>query len=330
MGHEVMVEKWLLWLVCPSCLLFPVLICSAAFFEQQNKSGQPKDKTSLFLSHQHKDICQYPSEAFYRGKLKTCPGLVRRPSALYHKDRDCCPILFGHIEGRERSLMVSTEDGNENSRANLEEAEQVVRIAKQLTLDRTTRPEQIAVLTPYNAQVVEIKKLLHQQGLQAVTVCTIMKSQGSEWRYVIVSTVRSCPRSAIDRKPTKSWQKQHLGFVTDPNQINVGITRAQEGLCIIGNRYLLESNTLWRRLVEHYRKQKCYTDAPAIKIRKAPSIRRNPWQSFPSLLLNHFLPLVALEDGVAGENWQCASMKEKSCRLAPCGAALAFTQSDPR
>jgi len=57
---------------------------------------------------------------------------------------------------------------------------------------------------------------------------------GSEWSYVILSTVRSCPRSEIDRKPTKSWQKKYLGFVTDPNQVNVGITRAQEGLCIIG------------------------------------------------------------------------------------------------
>lgn len=57
---------------------------------------------------------------------------------------------------------------------------------------------------------------------------------GSEWRYVIMSTVRSCPCSEIDRRPTKSWQKKYLGFVTDPNQVNVGITRAQEGLCIIG------------------------------------------------------------------------------------------------
>ena len=51
---------------------------------------------------------------------------------------------------------------------------------------------------------------------------------------MILSTVRSCPRSEIDRKPTKSWQKKYLGFVTDPNQVNVGITRAQEGLCILG------------------------------------------------------------------------------------------------
>ncbi|XP_077785536.1 3'-5' exoribonuclease HELZ2 isoform X3 [Podarcis muralis] len=223
----------------------------------------------------HQDICQFPSEEFYNRRLKTCANPARGHSTLFHKDRaGCCAIIFGHIEGREKSLVVSTEDGNENSRANLEEAEQVVRIAKQLTLDRTTKPAEIAILTPYNAQVVEIKKLLLQAGLRDVTVCTIMKSQGSEWKYVLVSTVRSCSRSEVDRKPTKSWQKKHLGFVTDPNQINVCITRAQEGLCIIGNRYLLESNPLWRRLLEHYRSRRCFTDATEIQVMKVQAIRR--------------------------------------------------------
>lgn len=57
---------------------------------------------------------------------------------------------------------------------------------------------------------------------------------GSEWRYVIVSTVRTCPRTDVDQRPTKSWLKKFLGFVVDPHQVNVAITRAQEGLCIIG------------------------------------------------------------------------------------------------
>ncbi|XP_072852771.2 3'-5' exoribonuclease HELZ2 [Pogona vitticeps] len=220
----------------------------------------------------HQDICRFPSEAFYNRKLKTCPYLVRGPSALGHRDRACCAIIFGHIEGKERSLMVSTEEGNENSRANLEEAKEVVRIAKQLTLDKTTKPEQIAILTPYNAQVFEIKKLLAQAVVQNITVCSIMKSQGSEWKYVILTTVRSCSRSEIDKNPTLSWQKKHLGFVCDANQINVAITRAQEGLCIIGNRYLLECNPLWRGLLEHYMTQGCATAASSICIRKAPAV----------------------------------------------------------
>lgn len=56
----------------------------------------------------------------------TCPELKPLSSAFSHKERSCCPIIFGHIEGKEQSLMVSTEEGNENSRANLEEVEQVV------------------------------------------------------------------------------------------------------------------------------------------------------------------------------------------------------------
>ncbi|KAM6404229.1 3'-5' exoribonuclease HELZ2 [Rhynochetos jubatus] len=222
----------------------------------------------------HKSICEFPSQEFYETRLKTCPQLLRKPSVFHHKDNACCPVIFGHLEGKEQSLMISTEEGNENSKANLDEAAQAVRMAKQLTLDGTIRPESIAVLSPYNAQVSEISKGLLKEGVRGVTVCTIMKSQGSEWRYVILSTVRSCPRSEIDWKPTKSWQKKYLGFVTDPNQVNVGITRAQEGLCILGNRYLLECNPLWKRLLQHYKQHKCCTAAQGICVRKTAAFLR--------------------------------------------------------
>lgn len=60
-------------------------------------------------------------------RLKTYPQLFCKPSVFYHKDNSCCPIIFGHVEGKEQSLMISTEEGNENSKANLEEVEQAVR-----------------------------------------------------------------------------------------------------------------------------------------------------------------------------------------------------------
>ncbi|NXY48116.1 HELZ2 Helicase, partial [Ceuthmochares aereus] len=222
----------------------------------------------------HKAICEFPSQEFYEKRLKTSPQLLRNPSVFHHQDNDCCPIIFGHVEGKEQSLMISTDEGNENSKANPEEAEQAVRLAKQLTLDGTIRPESIAILSPYSAQVSEISKSLLREGISGVTVCSVTKSQGSEWRYVILSTVRSRPRSEIDRNPTKSWQKKYLGFITDPNQINVGITRAQEGLCILGNRYLLECNVLWKRLLQHYRQHKCYAAAQGIFVRRTPAFRR--------------------------------------------------------
>ncbi|NXX85406.1 HELZ2 Helicase, partial [Urocolius indicus] len=75
----------------------------------------------------HKSICQFPSQEFYESRLKTCPQLSRRHSVFCHRGCSCCPVIFGHVEGQEQSLMISTEEGNENSKANLEEAMQAVR-----------------------------------------------------------------------------------------------------------------------------------------------------------------------------------------------------------
>ena len=61
---------------------------------------------------------------------------------------------------------------------------------------------------------------------------------GSEYDFVIFSTVRSTPRHIIRNKaaiqPDRTWLRDHLGFITDRHQICVGITRARHGLIIVG------------------------------------------------------------------------------------------------
>ena len=57
---------------------------------------------------------------------------------------------------------------------------------------------------------------------------------GSEYPYVILSTVRSLPEREIEENPWNSWCLDKLGFLTDPHQVNVALTRAKNGLIIIG------------------------------------------------------------------------------------------------
>ncbi|XP_076844668.1 3'-5' exoribonuclease HELZ2 [Brachyhypopomus gauderio] len=221
----------------------------------------------------HESICQFPSEEFYDGKLKT--GAKRSSCVLLNSKHTPTAILFGHVEGVEISLVVSTEAGNENSVANELEAKQAVRVADLLIRHSGVPPDNIAILTPYNAQMSTIKKMLQEKvmekrGFEHVSVCTIMKSQGSEWPYVIVSTVRSCPLSEIQDNPNTSegWLGKKLGFVTDPNQVNVAITRAQDGLCILGNHHLLECSVIWKKLLSHYQARNCVINsAQDIKVR---------------------------------------------------------------
>ena len=51
---------------------------------------------------------------------------------------------------------------------------------------------------------------------------------------MIISLVRSLPEAQIDCEPDRRWLRENLGFVTDEHQINVALTRAKQGLCIIG------------------------------------------------------------------------------------------------
>uniref|UniRef100_A0A671S0N9 DNA2/NAM7 helicase-like C-terminal domain-containing protein n=1 Tax=Sinocyclocheilus anshuiensis TaxID=1608454 RepID=A0A671S0N9_9TELE len=146
---------------------------------------------------------------------------------------------------------------------------QQVLIAILLTEARI-KTKDIAILTPYNAQVANIRESLFVKGMSDITVNTIMKSQGSEWKYVIMSTVRSCPKSDIETQPTKSLIINRLGFIKDPHQVNVGITRAQEGLCIIGNENLLRCSVLWRGLLDHYKEKECVVNPTRnIQVQKA-------------------------------------------------------------
>uniref|UniRef100_A0A4W4DS81 Uncharacterized protein n=1 Tax=Electrophorus electricus TaxID=8005 RepID=A0A4W4DS81_ELEEL len=115
-------------------------------------------------------------------------------------------ILFGHVKGDEITLAVSTEAGKKNSVANKLEEEQAVRL---------------------DLSGVEKK------GFEHVSVCTIMKSQGSKWPYVIVSKVRASSRG---------WLGKKLGY---------------NGLCILGNSHLLECSELWKKLLSHYQAQNC-------------------------------------------------------------------------
>lgn len=93
-----------------------------------------------------------------------------------------------------------------------------------------------------------------------IPVTTITKSQGSEWDYVILSLVRSLNKDELEPNPSLHWLREHLGFLTDEHQINVGLTRARKGLCIIGNRNLLVLHPLWQKLVESYERRKCMVD----------------------------------------------------------------------
>nr|XP_006816018.1 PREDICTED: helicase with zinc finger domain 2-like [Saccoglossus kowalevskii] len=214
----------------------------------------------------HNAICEFPNNQFYDGDLETAETVLKRSQLKTTMDGvwpggKHVPTVFCHSVGKEESLKVTTDEGSEHSKKNLQEVKDVVRIAKILTTKYGLAKSRIQILSQYRAQCHEITGELKGVNCQNIGVNSVIGFQGSEQDYIILSTVRSLPQREIEERPTKGWLKKNLGFVTDEHQINVALTRARKGLIIIGNANLLRTDYNWRRLLEEYRRKNCCVDA---------------------------------------------------------------------
>ncbi|XP_056018045.1 helicase with zinc finger domain 2-like isoform X4 [Ostrea edulis] len=221
-------------------------------------------KMLRFQYRMHREICKFPSKQFYDGKLitKKSSAWVTRKSLSIWTNRGK-PIVFCHVEGEEEYLTVSTEEGNQQSCSNKQEVDHVIKVFEYLVKYEKVNPSNrhaINIMSQYNAQCTRIRKALLERKYININVNTVVASQGGEWDYVIFSTARSLPEYRIEKHPTLGWCKQNLGFITDEHQINVALTRARRGLIIIGNKYLLSCDRVWKSLINQYASAGCVTD----------------------------------------------------------------------
>ena len=217
----------------------------------------------------HDSICNFPSKTFYNGQLNTkAPNhssAVYWPGKYFSKNSNNVDdlksemrVVFIDIKGKESKLAVHSNEGSENSVRNDAEIDCVEKLYKYLAEDNTKKTlvehKDIVILSQYRAQV---KGIISRLKVTDERVLTVITSQGGEWDYVILSTVRSLPDCDIDSKPTDGWRKKYLGFISDKNQVNVALTRAKRGLFIIGMfvssffKYFIEDfNFRQQKLVE--------------------------------------------------------------------------------
>ena len=146
----------------------------------------------------HPEICEYPSKAFYEGRLVTHEDCVGAPSTL--------PLPYGFVDlrGEARSVGTSVE--------NVAEAQRAVAIAKELL---SAFPRTV-LLTPYAAQLKRLRAA--QSGIEAHTVDSF---QGKESDAVVLSLVRTPAMGP--------------GFWADARRLVVALTRSKHALRIVGH-----------------------------------------------------------------------------------------------
>ncbi|MEJ2721555.1 MAG: AAA domain-containing protein [bacterium] len=189
------------------------------------------DPRVAFLDTQYRmqrDIGDLVSDLFYGNELHT--GTAPVPALPVFGSR----VVFIHSAGQVRYTSAGTPGVDENRRFNEAHADTIVDTVLSF-LDAGVRAAEIGVITPYNAQVVMVARMLQsalagrEQLLKDIKVSTVHSFQGQERRAIVVDfTDDNVPPTRL----TAKW-----------NLINVALSRAKEQLVIVGNKdYLLDED----------------------------------------------------------------------------------------
>ena len=195
----------------------------------------------------HKDIMNWSNMAMYEGRLRAdaCVATHRLCDLdnVVNNELTCTPIVFYDTIGCDM-LESLNDDINDNSldvesRSNEGEARICIRHLNEL-LASGLRHDQIAIITPYNAQVSLIKSLLGDGSMDAssLEIGSVDGFQGREKEAIIFSFVRSNDSG-------------ELGFLSDTRRTNVAWTRARRQLCVVGDSGTLERHPFYKQLIEY-------------------------------------------------------------------------------
>ncbi|WP_049890980.1 IGHMBP2 family helicase [Methanohalobium evestigatum] len=187
------------------------------------------------------EIMSFPNTHFYGGELKAAdevknhklePSVLKEsPDELIEKICDFKNgITFVDTNGnfRENAPKGST------SKENPEEAKIVKNIVDRI-LNKGINPENIGIISPYDAQIDLLKNKIDFSGLEIKTVDGF---QGREKDAIILSLVRSN-------------QNGDIGFLTDLRRLNVSLTRARKKLIIIGDGDTLGTDRTYNELMNY-------------------------------------------------------------------------------
>ncbi len=200
----------------------------------------------------HQDIMKFSSDVFYEGSLQADESvrtalLADSPQVTFSPLTDC-PIHFIDTAG---ASYDEEQEVDGDSKLNPLEAELVIKKVYELLACGLT-PDQIAVISPYSAQVKYLRERLYAKDIAPVAVLgggdaalshieidSVDGFQGREKEAVIVSLVRSN-------------RDGEVGFLADTRRMNVALTRARRKLIVIGDSATITSHGFYQRMVEYF------------------------------------------------------------------------------
>lgn len=183
------------------------------------------------------------------------PGILAIPSSLFYNDTlepsaDNVDSLlsWSGFQGRSNMpvLFVTNQAHDEIERDgggwyNVDEARQALQCARSFMEQNLLQQHEICIMSPFRAQVRLLRLFAREpsMGLGGVNIGPLEAYQGLEFKLVIVCTTRTRDRF-IDQDLARG-----LGVIHESRRFNVALTRAMQGLIVIGNPVVLSEDENW-------------------------------------------------------------------------------------
>lgn len=218
----------------------------ASLIEQGKEEHLPAVQMLTEQHRMHPAIGRLISTVFYGGRLTHGVSEEHRDHGLEEWNRAVVWLSTTHLANH-----YETHQGQ--SYYNRIEVQGIVQVLHRMErqYQRKGETREVAVITPYNAQIAELREHITPQSAfwKALTieVATIDAFQGRDCDIVLYSTVRSN-------------KELRLGFLKDWRRLNVALSRAKQLLILVGDILTLErgragqSGNPYQELVSYIRK----------------------------------------------------------------------------
>lgn len=182
----------------------------------------PNDVTLLNISYRlNEELIRIPNALFYDNELSSARKKLSSNSKIGSSE-------FSEVINHSDSKVLYLHKVFDAQGRSPHEAEIIAEIVNDL-LSNGVKIEDIGILTPYRAQVREIKKKLvkYVENIDSgeLFVDTVDRMQGQERDFILYSMANSHPLES----------KRRLDFFYSPNRLNVAITRAIIKCIVIAN-----------------------------------------------------------------------------------------------
>ncbi|THY15768.1 DNA helicase [Aureobasidium pullulans] len=180
----------------------------------------------------HEKINAFPSAALYESKLMAAESVKARllkdlPYDVEETEDTNEPVVFWDTQGGDFAEKTEDDEAPKSKSSLLGESKSneleaaIVKKHVQSLVDAGVKPEDIAVVTPYNGQLAVLSQLLKERFI-GIELGSIDGFQGREKEAVVVSLVRSNA-------------EHEVGFLAERRRLNVAMTRPKRHLCIVGD-----------------------------------------------------------------------------------------------